>query len=261
MDAVRKQGVWGLLRLRYEAWLEERMQGPAIQKLRARQAVLEEQRKTAEVEIQLRATVQSGEVGAQRHKIEWNEVNRQRLTSELHSLGLITLAPAPTAQPATTPASVTSTSPPMTAHVTDEQIEAVALRGFLQGVETDEDLAGVQRRNLPVTCRRCRWRKWACGCGSCGDLTGRRRGRCRATNKGATVDIRVDNGLGNREGIWLPASPPSALRWRTRPSAPCSLVTLSSARSPVSMFAHIRYRRRGQASKEKRICASTGADN
>ena len=152
MDAVRKQGVWGLLRLRYEAWLEERMQGPAIQKLRARQAVLEEQRKTAEVEIKLRATVQSGEVGAQRHKIEWNEVNRQRLTSELHSLGLITLAPAPTAQPATTPASVTSTSPPMTAHVTDEQIEAVALRGFLQGVETDEDWQGYKTelaRHLP----------------------------------------------------------------------------------------------------------------
>ena len=28
---------------------------------------------------------------------------------------------------------------PVSAHVTDEQVEAVALRGFLQGVETEED--------------------------------------------------------------------------------------------------------------------------
>lgn len=127
MDAARSQGVWGLLRLRWEAWLEQKMQGPAIAKMRARQAVLEEQRKTAEAEIRLKATVQSGEVGAQRHRIEWNEVNRQRLAGELHSLGVITLSSGPSAQP------------PVSAHVTDEQVEAVALRGFLQGVESEDD--------------------------------------------------------------------------------------------------------------------------
>ena len=130
MDAARRQGVWGLLRLRYEAWLEERMQGPAVRKLRSRQAVLEEQRKTADAEIRLKATVQSGEVGAQRHRIEWNEVNRQRLSSELTALGMVTLSPGPA------PASA---APPVSAHVTDEQVEAVALRGFIQGVETETD--------------------------------------------------------------------------------------------------------------------------
>jgi len=135
MDAHRRRGVWGLLRLRYEAWLEGKMQGPAVAKMQARQALLEEQRKTAEAEIRLKATVQSGEVGFQRHRIEWNEVNRQRLAGELHSLGLIPCAAgqAPPASPA--PAG----PPPVSAHVTDEQVEAVALRGFLQGVETEDD--------------------------------------------------------------------------------------------------------------------------
>ena len=136
MEAHRRRGVWGLLRLRYEAWLEERMQGPAVAKMQARQALLEEQRKTAEAEIRLKATVQSGEVSFQRHRIEWNEVNRQRLAGELHSLGMITYS-AGQASPAAVPAP--AGPPPVSAHVTDEQVEAVALRGFLQGVETEED--------------------------------------------------------------------------------------------------------------------------
>ena len=131
MDEARSKGILGLMRLRYEAWLEEKMKGPAIQKMQARQALLEEQRKTAEAEIRLKATVQSGEVGAQRHRIEWNEVNRQRLAGELQSLGMITLSPGPAVAP--------SAPPPVSAHVTDEQVDAVALRGFLQGVETEED--------------------------------------------------------------------------------------------------------------------------
>jgi hypothetical protein len=132
MDAARSRGVLGLLRLRYEAWLEDKMKTPAIAKMQTRQALLEEQRKTAEAEIRLKATVQSGEVGAQRHRIEWNEVNRQRLTGELQSLGMITLSPGPVAMAASSP-------PPVSTHVTDEQVEAVALRGFLKGVETEED--------------------------------------------------------------------------------------------------------------------------
>ena len=136
MEAARRGGVLGLWRLKYEAWLEERMRGPAIRKMQARQAVLAEQCRTAEAEIRLRATVQSGEVGAQRQKIEWNEVNRQRLTGELQSLGMITLAPAPPV-----PSAPSLSQAPVSAHVTDEQVEAVALRGFLQGVETEEDWA------------------------------------------------------------------------------------------------------------------------
>ncbi len=138
MEAARSRGVWGLMRLRYEAWLEERMQGPAIRKMQARQAVLEQQCKTAEAEIRLKATVQSGEVGNQRHRIEWNQVNRQRLAGELQSLGLITLSAGP--ESLGVPISLSAPpDPPVSPHVTDEQVEAVALRGFLQGVETEED--------------------------------------------------------------------------------------------------------------------------
>jgi len=140
MEAARRQGMLGVMRLRYEAWLEERMRGPAIQKMQTRQAVLAEQCRTAEAEIRLRATVQSGEVGAQRHKIEWNDVNRHRLAGELQSLGLITLpgGASPLAAPAPMSAPV---QPPLSAHVTSEQVEAVALRGFLQGVESEDDWA------------------------------------------------------------------------------------------------------------------------
>ena len=137
MEVARSRGVLGLMRLRYEAWLEEKMLGPAIAKMQARQALLEEQRKTAEAEIRLKATVQSGEVGAQRHRIEWNEVNRQRLTGELQALGMITLSPGPA--PTVPASSLSSSPPPVSTHVTDEQVEAVALRGFLKGVETEED--------------------------------------------------------------------------------------------------------------------------
>ena len=139
MDAARKRGILGLFRLRYDAWLEERMRGPAVRKMQTRQAVLAEQCKTAEAEIKLRATVQSGEVGAQRHKIEWNEVNRHRLAGELQSLGLITL---PTGQSSLAAPSLSPGSqPPLSTHITSEQVEAVALRGFLQGVETEDDWA------------------------------------------------------------------------------------------------------------------------
>ena len=144
MEAARKQGMWGVMRLRYEAWLEERMRGPAIQKMQTRQAVLAEQCKTAEAEIRLRATVQSGEVGAQRHKIEWNDVNRHRLAGELQSLGLITLptGATPMASPSLSVSSMnTPSQPPLSAHVTSDQVEAVALRGFLQGVESEDDWA------------------------------------------------------------------------------------------------------------------------
>lgn len=134
MEAHRRRGVLGLVRLRYEAWLEGKMQGPAIRKMQARQAVLFEQCRTAEAEIRLKATVQSGEVGTQRHRIEWNEVNRQRLAGELQGLGMITLAPAPAALSSSPPV-----PPPVSPHVTDEQVEAVALRAMLQGVETEED--------------------------------------------------------------------------------------------------------------------------
>lgn len=137
LDAARSRGILGLMRLRYEAWLEDKMKVPAIAKMQARQALLEEQRKTAEAEIRLKAIVQSGEVGAQRHRIEWNEVNRQRLAGELHSLGMITLSPGP--QTSLAPAGASASPPPVSTHVTDEQVETVALRGFLQGVETEED--------------------------------------------------------------------------------------------------------------------------
>ena len=49
---------------------------------------------------------------------------------------MVTLSAGPAAPPASLGS---SSSPPVTAHVTDDQVEAVALRGFLKGVEAEED--------------------------------------------------------------------------------------------------------------------------
>lgn len=137
MERARRQGVYGLMRLRYEAWLEERMKGPAILKLQSRQALLEEQIKTAEAEIRLKAVVQSGERDVQRHKIQWNEVNRQRLHSELQSLGLVEAPTSPA--PATTIELRPAPAPPVSPHITAAKIEQLALDAFSKGVETEED--------------------------------------------------------------------------------------------------------------------------
>lgn len=138
MERARRQGVYGLMRLRYEAWLEERMKGPAILKLQSRQALLEEQIKTAEAEIRLKAVVQSGERDVQRHKIQWNEVNRQRLHSELQSLGLIE-APAPATTVELRPAS-SSSVPPVSPHITAAKIEQLAHKAVSEGVQTEDEI-------------------------------------------------------------------------------------------------------------------------
>ncbi len=50
---------------------------------------------------------------------------------------MITLSPGPA--PDVPSPSLGSSPPPVGTHVTDDQVESVALRGFLNGVETEED--------------------------------------------------------------------------------------------------------------------------
>ncbi len=58
---ARRQGMLGLFRLGFEAWLEERMKGPILRKMAVRRAVMEAQMQTTQAEISLHAAVKGGQ--------------------------------------------------------------------------------------------------------------------------------------------------------------------------------------------------------
>jgi len=116
-DAARNQGLFGLLRLQGEAWLEERLTGATVRKLQSRQAVLEEQRRTAEAGHRLRRAVLNPEPKEQ----VFLETARAAVP-QTHELAL-------------------SSSAPLRPNVTGDQIEAAALRALLEGVRTEQDWA------------------------------------------------------------------------------------------------------------------------
>lgn len=135
METVRRQGLFGMWRLRWEAWLEEKMKDPAIRKMKARQEILDEQRKTAEAQIRLKSTVQSGDRQVEVGRLEYSQVLWQRLQSDLEQSG-IALPPSSTISPAASVSSASGTvygakEPPVSLHITDEQIEALALRAVM----------------------------------------------------------------------------------------------------------------------------------
>ena len=121
---ARRQGIFGLLRLRFEAWLEDRMKESVIQKLKTRQELVEAQQKTTEAEIKLHALVQTGQRDLERHKTEFNQARWQRLQSDLEHSGIVLAAPAGGNGP--------TAAAPVSVHISDEQIEALSLRAVMQ---------------------------------------------------------------------------------------------------------------------------------
>lgn len=142
---ARRQGMLGLFRLRFEAWLEERMKGPILRKMAVRREVMEAQMQTTQAEISLHAAVKGGQKDVERHEIEWNRLRGQRLVTDLERLGITLSAgndntPAagfgapgngnngPTNLGAGIPATPAA---PVSLHLSDEQIEQLALRAVL----------------------------------------------------------------------------------------------------------------------------------
>ena len=140
MDKARRGGVLGLMRLRYEAWVEERMVKPAQMKLESKRTILEEQKKTAQAQIELRATIQGGEQRVEKNRMDFEGIMWQRLAVDIERTGML-LAPAPNqAQlpsasapyPTLEPVSVEwQPEPPVQVHTEDEQIETLALRAVM----------------------------------------------------------------------------------------------------------------------------------
>ncbi len=153
-------GISALARLKFEAWLEERMQGPILRKLEVRKAVAEAH-KTAEVaQNSVRGAVHDGNKNEEQHGIELSQLRSQRLMADLEQYVAMNLPPetllaaassnilpsAPSANPGMLPSagSAYRTAPPFdladnaavaapaAVHISGEQIEALALRAAMQ---------------------------------------------------------------------------------------------------------------------------------
>ncbi|MBB6053965.1 hypothetical protein [Armatimonas rosea] len=137
MRAARKSGLFGVVRLKWEAWLEERMKEPAIRKLRAQREILLEQRQTAEAQIHLRSTVFTGERDGEIGRTAVVQARTVRLQADMDSLGIGKDDGVPRPFPPR------PGDPPLTMHITDQQIESLALRAVTSipsGVAGEEDL-------------------------------------------------------------------------------------------------------------------------
>lgn len=122
MRAARRSGLFGIARLKWEAWLEEKMKEPAIRKLQAQQAVLFEQRRTAQAQIDLRSTVFTGERDGELGRTAVTHARGVRLQADMDSLGIGQDDGVPRPFPPK------PGDPPLSVHISDQQIEALALK-------------------------------------------------------------------------------------------------------------------------------------
>ena len=140
LHQARGKGILGglasLTRLRFEAWLEERMKGPILHKLSIRREVAEAQKSAEEAQNKLKGTQHDGSRNSERYQIDISQMRRQRLLSDLNNLSDLTAVEP--VLPAHQIGSPMVPAPPM--HITDEQVEALALRAALQlGADDDND--------------------------------------------------------------------------------------------------------------------------
>ena len=110
-------GIAALLRLRFETWLEERMKDPVLRKLEVRKDVAEAQKKAEDAQNALSGTLHDRSRSGQLQQIELNQLNKQRLMSDLSQYSL---------PPSDTQVPVTAT------HISKEQVETLALRAAMR---------------------------------------------------------------------------------------------------------------------------------
>lgn len=118
-NAARQEGLFGLMRVKAEAWLEERLTEASARKLRSRQVILEEQRKTVEANQRLHSAVRSFDADQRFQQSPPQQPQKQQTQPQIpnHS------SPAP---------------PPLRPSISDEQIETSAIRALLEGATNEE---------------------------------------------------------------------------------------------------------------------------
>jgi hypothetical protein len=125
-------GLASLTRLRFETWLEERMKGPILHQLAIRREVAEAQKGAEEAQNKLKGTQHDGSRSVERYQIDMVEMRRQRMLSDLTAAVVSDMPPQLGAASSAAPA------PPT--HITEEQVEALALRAAMQlGAAAAED--------------------------------------------------------------------------------------------------------------------------
>ena len=130
-------GMFALWRLRHEAALEERMKVEILRKLVTRKAVAEQQSATVEAEIALKKHLHTSKTEDQKNATLFNKAKRERLLSDLEVFArqeTLTLGDDGSISAAS------PSSPPLSVHVSEAQIEALVLRAVVNlGYENNED--------------------------------------------------------------------------------------------------------------------------
>lgn len=159
LEDARQQGVFGIFRMRYEAWVDERLKGAYQRKLNARQELVAAKTKTTRVEQELSEAVHDGTKQDVRQGIEAAQLEHLRSLSEeaynpqIASRIVPQLVGSP--GPEIVPASVSygSVGTPMTNHISDEEVNQEALKLLMKltgGVLKDSDRLDLERRYPPL---------------------------------------------------------------------------------------------------------------
>lgn len=114
-----------LWRIRFEAWLEEKVKRQIVRKLSTRKHIAEMQLETVEAETKLKASLYSEHIEEQQQATALSLAKQQRLMTDLATFVSKGEAVASGVLPS-------SAEPMVSVHVTDDQIEALALRAVLQ---------------------------------------------------------------------------------------------------------------------------------
>jgi hypothetical protein len=165
LDEARHQGVFGIFRLKYEAWLDERLRSAVQRKMAAKKQLLVGRGEVLQAEQGLAATVHTGvkqeviqeiETSQMGHVLEESKVAyNQQLTSQLVPQlsnfnpyatpisGSDVPINGPEVMEAVSVISHGSVTTPMQIHVADDEIEGLALQTLvylLSGEKTELDM-------------------------------------------------------------------------------------------------------------------------
>jgi hypothetical protein len=161
LDEARQQGIFGLLRLRWEAWMDERLRGAVERKMSARQGLIKAKTQTAKTEQELSETVHDGTKQGVRHEIETTQLEHLRVQSQevynpqIASRIIPQLVSVGTPPPAS--GEVIEAVPvvragtlgsPMTVHISDEEIDQESYQILMKvgsGELSEVDLPAYQK--------------------------------------------------------------------------------------------------------------------
>lgn len=129
LERAKEQGVFGIMRMRWEAWIEEKLSDPIVRKMRTQEKLLEAHRSGIETQAKLVNQNEVAKRQLEEHRREATDARRGRLLAEA------ALSPA-ALESASASSALPQSGPPLRPYLTDAQIEAVARR-FVDNAKRD----------------------------------------------------------------------------------------------------------------------------